>query len=91
MRTILLLLASMSVDWGPDGVEWPHCHVWTWERLPVGAGCQLRCLSSSSRLALAPSHDSGYKAPKNSEKGQRTNVQVLFKPFLVLLLLMSYW
>ena len=57
--------AGLNVDGGLDGSSWVEVG-----RLSVGAGCQLRCLSSSRRQAPASSHSEGAKAPKGSKTGQ---------------------
>lgn len=61
----MVLLTSLSVDWGIDGPPWLEVG-----KMSVGAGCQLRHHSSSRRPALASSHSRGYKAPKGSKIGK---------------------
>ena len=56
--------AGLNVDGGLDGSSRLEEG-----RRSEGAGCQLRCPSSSRRQALASSHSEGTKAPKGSKTG----------------------
>ena len=56
---------GLNVDGGLDGSSRMEVG-----RLSAGAGCQLRCLSSSRRQAPASSHSEGAKAPKGARQGK---------------------